>query len=61
MFCGSYFWIIFPLIFFGMMILCMIFSRRRGRWSCFSPFDSRYYYRERIKKLEDEIERLKNK
>jgi len=61
MFCGSYFWIIFPLIFFGMMILCMIFSRRRGRRFCCSPFDNRYDYRERIRKLEDEIERLKGR
>ncbi len=54
-------WIIFPLIFFGMMILFMIFSRRRGRWSCCSPFDNRHNYRDRIRELENEIERLKGK
>lgn len=52
-------WIIFPLIFFGMMILFMIFSRRRGRRFCCYPSDDRYAQRERIRKLEEEIEKLK--
>ncbi len=55
-----HFWIIFPLFFFGMMILCAIVSRRGGRWSCCSP-NSRDDYRERIRNLEDEIRRLKGK
>jgi hypothetical protein len=59
MYCGSHSWIIFPLVFFGIMILCMVFSRRRGRWSCHFPYDRRYDYRDRIRKLEDEIERLR--
>ncbi|UCC78276.1 MAG: hypothetical protein JSW64_08280 [Candidatus Zixiibacteriota bacterium] len=61
MFCGSFLWIIFPVIFFGMMILGIIFSGRRGRWFCCFPPDNRYDYRDRISKLEDEIERLKGK
>jgi hypothetical protein len=61
MYCNPSGWIIFPLIFFGIMILCMIFSRRRGRWSCCSPLNSRYNYQDRIRKLEDEITRLKGK
>jgi hypothetical protein len=59
MYCGPSLWIIFPLIFLGMIILCMIFSKRRGRWFCCSPFDDRYDYRDRIRKLEDEIKRLR--
>lgn len=61
MFCGSYFWVIFPMIFFGMMILCMILSGRRGRWFCCFPSDRRHDYRERIRELEDEIERIKGR
>ena len=56
-----YLWMVFPLFFFGMMILCMILSRRKGRWSCCSPYNDRYDYRDRIKELEDEVERLKGK
>jgi hypothetical protein len=60
--CGyPYLWIIFPLFFFGMMIFCMIFSRRRGGWSCCNPYNGRYYHRDRIKELENEIEKLKGK
>ena len=60
--CGEpTFWIIFPLLFFGMMILCLVFSRRRGRWSCCSPYDGRYSNTERIRQLEEEIRRLKGK
>jgi hypothetical protein len=59
MYCDPSLWIIFPLIFLGMMILCMIFSKRRGRWFCCSPFDDRHDYRDRIRKLEDEIKRLR--
>lgn len=61
MFHGWYLWMIFPLIFFGMMVLCMIFASRRGRWFCRFPFDDRYDYSDRIRKLEDEIERLKDR
>jgi hypothetical protein len=61
MYCGSHFWIIFPLIFFGLMILCMVFSRRRGSWSRCSPFDDRDDYRDRVRKLEDEVKRLKGR
>lgn len=60
--CGfPFLWIIFPLLFIGMMIICMIFSRRRGRWSCFYPYGGRYDYRDRIRELENEIEKLKGK
>lgn len=60
--CGfPYLWMIFPLFFFGMIILCMIFSRRKGRWSCCTPYHDRYDVNDRIKELEDEIERLKGK
>jgi hypothetical protein len=54
-------WLICPLFFIGMMILCMIFSRRKGRRFCCFPSDNRSDNRERIRKLEDEIERLKDK
>jgi hypothetical protein len=60
--CGiPFFWVIFPLMFIGMMILFMIFSGRRARWYRCFPFDDRYNYGERIRKLEDEIQRLKGK
>lgn len=61
MFGESFFWIICPLIFIGMMIICMIISRRRGRWSCCFPSDNIYDYRDRIQVLENEIEKLKDK
>lgn len=60
--CGfPYLWMIVPLFFFGIMIFCMIFFRRRGDWSCCYPYDSRNDYRGRIRELEDEIEKLKGK
>jgi hypothetical protein len=60
--CGEHFWwILFPLMFLGMMILCAIFSRRRGGWSCCSPWDNRYSSNERIRKLEEEIDQLKRR
>ena len=59
--CGiSHFWI-FPILFIGMMIIGMILSRRRDRWSCWFPYNGRYDYRDRIRRLEEEIERLKGK
>lgn len=61
MFCESHFWIIFPLMFLGMMILCMKLSRRRGRRFCCYPTDDRHDYGNRIRKLEDEILRLKGR
>ncbi len=46
-------------MFIGMMIFGMIFSRRRGGWSCCYPRDNMYDYRGRFKELENEIEKLK--
>ncbi len=61
MFGEPFFWIICPMMFFGMMIVCMIFFGRRRRWlGCF-PFDNGYSYRERIRRLEEEIDKLKGK
>ena len=54
-------WIIFPLMFIGMMIIGMVFFRRRGGWSCCYPYGGRYDYRDRIRELENEIEKLKGK
>ena len=54
-------WLICPLFFFGMMILCMLFSRRRGGWSCCFPSEYRDSHSQRIRKLEDEIRRLKER
>lgn len=60
--CGdSFLWLLFPLMFFGMMIVCMIFFRRRGRWFCCTPYYDRSSDRERIRKLEDEIRNLKGR
>jgi len=52
-------WLIGPLMFLGIIILCMVFSRRRGRWSCCSPLNSRSHHSDRIGKLEEEIQKLK--
>jgi hypothetical protein len=57
MYIDSWFWLICPIAFFGVMALCMIFSRRRGHWSCCSPFDNRSSYDDRLRKLEDEMRR----
>jgi hypothetical protein len=62
MFCngpGPYWWI-FPLVFFGLMILCSFVFARRGRRSWCSPFRSRSGGRESIKKLEEEVQSLKD-
>ena len=62
MFCygpGPYWWI-FPLVFFGLMILCFIVFARRGSRSWCFPFRGRRGSRERIQKLEDEIQSLKD-
>ena len=62
MFChahGPYWWI-FPLVFFGMMILFFLIFARRGRRSWCSPFWSRRGGRERIQKLEEEVQSLKD-
>lgn len=59
MFCGPGLWWIFPLIFIGFVILCMVFMGRRGRWSCCSPSDGSYHYNNRIRKLENELEKLR--
>jgi len=56
-----YSWIFFPLVFLGIMILFAIFSRRRGGWFCCSPFDRRLNYLDRIRELENEIEKLKGR
>jgi len=52
-------WWICPLVFFGIMILCMIFFRRRGGWTCYPAFNDRYSDNERIRRLEEETQRLK--
>lgn len=59
MFCEPHLWIIFPMMFLGILILCLIFSRRRRSWSCCFPWDDRYSNSERIRKLEEEMQRLK--
>jgi hypothetical protein len=61
MYIESWFWLICPLMFFGMMVLCAIFSRRRGRRPYCLPFGYRYSHDERIRRMEEEIERLKGK
>jgi len=62
MFDDTWLWLIFPAIGFGMMILCMVLSMtRRGGWFCCSPFDGRHSQEERIRKLEQEIQRLRSK
>ena len=48
------FWWVFPLFFFGMMIFCMAFFGRRGR-----RFDEKYSRDERIRRMEEEIKKLK--
>lgn len=55
----TWLWLIFPLLFFGMMIFCMVFFRRRGRWTCCMPFTDRPSNDERIRQLEREVRRLK--
>jgi len=53
-------WWIFPLIGFGMMFLFFaVFARRGGRSWC-SGRDYRSRSRERIQKLEEEIQSLKD-
>ena len=55
------FWWIFPLVFFGMMILFFFGFARRGWQSWCSPFrPPRGGNRERIQKLEEEFHRLKD-
>lgn len=59
MFIGSLFWLICPLMFLGMMALCVILSRRRGRRFYCRPFGYIRSDDERIRRLEDEIRRMK--
>lgn len=59
MFVESWLWLICPLVFFGMMVLCFVFNRKSGYWSCCSPRDDRYSNDERIRRMEEEIRRLK--
>lgn len=61
MYIDSWIWLVWPLMFLGMMVFCVIFSRRRGRWSCCSSFGDRHSRDEQIKRLEEEIKRLKGR
>jgi hypothetical protein len=61
--CGeTWYWIVFPMIFLGMMILCMFVSRRRkGGWCCGSAFADRSSHEGRISRVEEELRNLKNR
>ena len=54
------FWWIFPVVFFGMMVLFFFGFARRGWQGWCSPFPHRRGNRERIQKLEEEIQSLKD-
>lgn len=56
----SWLWLIFPVIFLGMMVLCVSRAGKRGRRFCCTPFGYRYARDDRIRRLEDEIRRLKD-
>lgn len=53
--------LVFPVIFFGVMILCMFFSRRKGGRFCGSSFVDRFSHEERIRRMEEELRRLKSR
>ena len=53
------FWWICPLFFLAVMIFCALAFGRRRRWSCCSRFGGRYSTDEQIRRLEQEIQRLK--
>jgi hypothetical protein len=62
MYAETWHWMVFPIVFFGMMILCMALSRRRnGGWCCGSSFADRFSHDERIRRMEEEIKRLKGR
>ena len=52
-------WWVWSLLFFALMILCMLVFGKRGRWLCCSPFEYRNSRGEYIRRLEEEIKRLK--
>jgi len=61
--CGeTWHWMIFPMVFFGLMFLCMVVSRRRrGGWCCGPSFADRFSHEERISRMEEELRRLKKR